>query len=105
MKKVIMAVLMAASKEGIQCVVSISSNGSVIETNGSLKMADNHPADRVSLQLWRGGSESNLTLSPDESTELSVNTTDGKYEIGIGGVCITFQEKFQRDPFTVTPNA
>ncbi|UHG91785.1 hypothetical protein [Spirosoma oryzicola] len=101
MRKVILAVLVAATKEGTQCSVAFNASGNLFETSGQLRMPE--PTQTI-LELWRGGDKSMITLAIDEN-DMSCGTNDGKYEITIGGACITFQDSFQRDPFTVTTNA
>ena len=105
MKKVILAVLMAATKEGILCELTVSVKGNHITTQGSLKIDGPVTESKINLKFWRGGQSSDLTLDTEQNTDLSVSSNDDRYEIGIGGVCISFQEKFQQYPFPVTPSA
>ena len=98
MKKVILAILMVASKEKVNCDVTISTKGGHYTSTGAIELEG---GDNLTLKVWRAGDTSSLTLSPDDS-DLSVNFNEsGRYEIAVGGICITFQQPFKQDPFTV----
>lgn len=103
MKKVILAILMAATKESLRCAIMLNMNGNIFETKGSIKLLENPQGDEFKLEVWRGGESSSMTLTPDDH-DLTVGTIDHKYEISVGGACITFLDEFQRDPFTVQVN-
>lgn len=104
MKKVIMAILMVATREKVTADLIVSGKGGHISVTGSVEV-ESQNEQQATLAVWRGGEKSMLVIQLN-ANDLSVNCSEqGCYDLVISGVSIRFRQAFNQDPFTVNTAA